>query len=106
MNYESDEILVSLYGFIIILSNTNHFIIYCLIHTKGDEAFDFGAMGRIFCGLYQVGAWGCFDKCNRLEEQILSAVSQQILAIQQGLLERQKHIEILGKSICLHESKY
>lgn len=69
-----------------------------------DETFDFGAMGRIFCGLCQVGAWGCFDEFNRLEERILSAVSQQILAIQQGLIERQKHIEILGKSIRLSDN--
>ena len=70
----------------------------------GDEAFDFGAMGRIFCGLCQVGAWGCFDEFNRLEERILSAVSQQILTIQQGLIQRQTHINLLGKSISLHEN--
>jgi dynein heavy chain 1 len=26
-----------------------------------DETFDFSAMGRLFAGLCQVGAWGCFD---------------------------------------------
>jgi dynein heavy chain 1 len=72
--------------------------------TAGDEAFDFGAMGRIFCGLCQVGAWGCFDEFNRLEERILSAVSQQILTIQRGLIERQANIELLGRSIRLHQS--
>ena len=50
-----------------------------------DETFNFAAMGRIFIGLCQVGAWGCFDEFNRLEEKILSAVSQQILMIQNGL---------------------
>jgi dynein heavy chain 1 len=50
-----------------------------------DEAFDFQAMGRIFSGVCQVGAWGCFDEFNRLDERMLSAVSSQIQIIQQGL---------------------
>jgi dynein heavy chain 1 len=50
-----------------------------------DDTFDFQAMGRIFLGLCQVGAWGCFDEFNRLEERILSAVSQQVQNIQLGL---------------------
>ena len=50
-----------------------------------DDTFDFQAMGRIFLGICQVGAWGCFDEFNRLEERILSAVSQQVQNIQQGL---------------------
>lgn len=44
-------------------------------------------MGRIFVGLCQVGAWGCFDEFNRLEERMLSAVSQQVQCIQEALRE-------------------
>lgn len=35
--------------------------------------------------LQQVGAWGCFDEFNRLEERMLSAVSQQVQTIQETL---------------------
>ncbi|KAI9105868.1 dynein heavy chain [Phlyctochytrium arcticum] len=61
-----------------------------------DENFDFQAMGRIFIGLCRVGAWGCFDEFNRLEERILSAVSQQIQAIQMGLKSEQE-VELVNK---------
>ena len=54
-----------------------------------DETFDFQAMGRIFVGLCQVGAWGCFDEFNRLEERMLSAVSQQVQTIQEALKSQQ-----------------
>ncbi|GAA5873340.1 hypothetical protein JCM3774_005947 [Rhodotorula dairenensis] len=71
-----------------------------------DETFDFQAMGRIFVGLCQVGAWGCFDEFNRLEERILSSVSQQIQSIQLGLAasltDAQHEIEIVGRNLRLN----
>ncbi|EPQ28904.1 uncharacterized protein PFL1_03705 [Pseudozyma flocculosa PF-1] len=88
-------------------------IVFCC-----DETFDFQAMGRIFVGLCRVGAWGCFDEFNRLEERILSAVSQQIQSIQQGLAasssdavtrvgaasaESSGEIELLGKRVPLND---
>lgn len=63
-----------------------------------DDTFDFQSMERIFLGLCQVGAWGCFDEFNRLEERILSAVSQQIQDIQLGL-KTEKDIK-LGTHSC------
>jgi dynein heavy chain 1 len=72
-----------------------------------DETFDFQAMGRIFVGLCQVGAWGCFDEFNRLEERILSAVSQQIQSIQLGLsagiTNPNAEIELVGRQLKLSQ---
>ena len=64
-----------------------------------DEKFDDKAMGNIFIGICQVGAWGCFDEFNRLEERMLSSVSQQILTIQMGLREQAATIELQGKTV-------
>ncbi|XP_037905377.1 dynein heavy chain, cytoplasmic isoform X4 [Hermetia illucens] len=70
-----------------------------------DETFDFQAMGRIFVGLCQVGAWGCFDEFNRLEERMLSACSQQIQTIQEALKSQQENakesisVELVGKQV-------
>lgn len=73
-----------------------------------DETFDFQAMGRIFVGLCQVGAWGCFDEFNRLEERILSAVSQQVQSIQQGLASLVRNpnteIELVGKQLKINKN--
>eukprot|EP01113_Clastostelium_recurvatum_P011812 TRINITY_DN1605_c0_g1_i1.p1 TRINITY_DN1605_c0_g1~~TRINITY_DN1605_c0_g1_i1.p1 ORF type:complete len:4689 (+),score=1530.43 TRINITY_DN1605_c0_g1_i1:285-14351(+) len=67
-----------------------------------DEGFDFQAMSRIFVGLCQCGAWGCFDEFNRLEERILSAVSQQIQTIQVALKEKAREVELIGKQVKVH----
>ncbi|KAF8253571.1 hypothetical protein K440DRAFT_576363 [Wilcoxina mikolae CBS 423.85] len=73
-----------------------------------DDTFDFQAMGRIFLGICQVGAWGCFDEFNRLEERILSAVSQQVQNIQIGLKKNIENpdaqIEMVGRQLKVHKN--
>ena len=76
-----------------------------------DETFDFQAMGRIFVGLCQVGAWGCFDEFNRLEERMLSAVSQQIQTIQECLKAKatdpkgNHSVELIGKQVQVNSTE-
>jgi dynein heavy chain 1 len=73
-----------------------------------DDTFDFQAMGRIFLGICQVGAWGCFDEFNRLEERILSAVSQQIQNIQIGLKNNsdgeRSQIDLVGRRLAVNSN--
>ncbi|VBB28797.1 unnamed protein product, partial [Acanthocheilonema viteae] len=70
-----------------------------------DETFDFQAMGRILVGLCQVGAWGCFDEFNRLEERMLSAVSQQIQTIQEAVRAGgQMQVDLIGKTLLVNSN--
>ena len=64
-----------------------------------DEGIDFQSMGRIFTGLTISGAWGCFDEFNRLKEDQLSAVSQQIQVIQDAIKDKIPRATLLGKEI-------
>lgn len=64
-----------------------------------DEEFDFKSMARIFQGLVKCGAWGCFDEFNRLEEDVLSSVSQQIQIIQNAIRNHSNTMEFMGKEV-------
>lgn len=71
-----------------------------LVFNCGD-GIDVKSICRIFTGLVQCGAWGCFDEFNRLDELVLSAVSQQIQAIQTAILKRKETVTLLGKTVSL-----
>jgi dynein heavy chain 2, cytosolic len=59
-----------------------------------DEGIDVQAIGRIFVGLIQCGAWGCFDEFNRLAKGVLSAVSSQVQIIQEAVRVKATHCRI------------
>ena len=71
-----------------------------LVFNCGD-GIDVKSICRIFTGLVQCGAWGCFDEFNRLDELVLSAVSQQIQAIQTSILRKRDSVTLLGKTVTL-----
>jgi len=73
----------------------------CVVFNCG-EGLDYKAMGRIFAGLVQSGAWGCFDEFNRIEAEVLSVVSAQIKQIQQAMLQAQSRFMFEGKEISLN----
>lgn len=61
-------------------------------------------MLRIFCGLCEMGAWGCFDEFNRLDEVSLSAVSLQIQTIQIELQKNNTNFNLEGIELNLEKS--
>lgn len=69
-----------------------------------DEGIDFQSMGRIFIGLVKCGAWGCFDEFNRLLEEQLSAISQQIQVIQWALKQALPVVELLGRKVDVNKN--
>lgn len=62
-----------------------------------DESFDFQAIGRLLFGICSIGGWGCFDEFNRLNSNILSAVSSQIETIEFGIRAGSRSVELLDK---------
>ncbi|XP_076804743.1 dynein axonemal heavy chain 2-like [Clavelina lepadiformis] len=65
------------------------------------EGLDYKSMGRMYSGLAQTGAWGCFDEFNRINIEVLSVVAQQILSILSALASAQQRFVFEGREINL-----
>jgi dynein heavy chain, axonemal len=72
----------------------------CVVFNCG-EGLDYKAMGSIFSGLVQCGAWGCFDEFNRIEAEVLSVVSSQIRQIQEALKNDLTRFLFEGREIAI-----
>uniref|UniRef100_A0A7E4URM5 Cytoplasmic dynein 2 heavy chain 1 n=1 Tax=Panagrellus redivivus TaxID=6233 RepID=A0A7E4URM5_PANRE len=64
-----------------------------------DEGIDVHSIGRIFVGLIQCGAWGCFDEFNRLDKSVLSAVSTQVQTIQDAIRSKSGTCHLNDKTV-------
>ncbi|CDW56544.1 dynein heavy chain [Trichuris trichiura] len=69
-----------------------------------DESADVRSMARMFAGLVQCGAWGCFDEFNRLEESVMSVIAMHIKAIQCALQSGSERCKLLDREVPLNSN--
>ncbi|XP_036382121.1 dynein heavy chain 10, axonemal [Megalops cyprinoides] len=74
----------------------------CVVTNCG-EGMDYMAMGKIFSGLAQCGAWGCFDEFNRIDASVLSVISSQIQTIRNALILHLKTFQFEGQEISMDD---
>ncbi len=72
----------------------------CVVTNCG-EGMDYKAVGKIFAGLAQCGAWGCFDEFNRIDVSVLSVISSQLGTIRNALRLNLKRFQFEGSEISL-----
>ncbi|KPI89879.1 dynein heavy chain putative dynein heavy chain point mutation [Leptomonas seymouri] len=71
---------------------------YCVVYNCSDQISP-KDMAKLFKGLTQAGAWGCFDEFNRIEIQVLSVIAQQIATIQEAVIQKRPEFLFEGAQV-------
>ena len=72
----------------------------CVVTNCG-EGMDYQACGKIFSGLAQCGAWGCFDEFNRIDVSVLSVISSQLKTVYDAIKMNLTRFQFEGLEISL-----
>lgn len=76
---------------------------YVIVQNCSDT-LDYISIGRMFSGLAQTGAWGCFDEFNRIDIEVLSVVALQISCVLTAISRNLTVFQFEGKEIRLNVS--
>lgn len=74
--------------------------VYCVVFNCSEQ-INYKMMGRLFSGLVSQGAWACLDEFNRIGEEVLSVIAQQLLTIRFALLRGDNKFEFMDSEMTL-----